>query len=55
MIRKAYSQAFSAALPAFDYKPEPYKGIPYEQVVQDRKDYVPKFNFHLYTQPLLMV
>ena len=48
MILKAFCRSFSSALPAFDYKPQPYKGIPFEQVVQDRKDYVPKFNFHYY-------
>jgi|JI7StandDraft_1071085.scaffolds.fasta_scaffold81285_2 alanine-glyoxylate transaminase/(R)-3-amino-2-methylpropionate-pyruvate transaminase len=55
MIRKAFCRSFSSALPAFDYKPQPYQGIPFEQVVQDRKDYVPKFNFHYYNEPLLMV
>lgn len=54
MIRRAFSYAFSATLPAYDYKPQPYNGIPYEQVVQDRKDYVPKFNFHYYATPLLI-
>lgn len=55
MIRKAITQSFSMSLPVFDYKPQPYNGIPFEQVVQDRKDYVPRFNFHYYNQPLLMV
>lgn len=48
MIRKAFSQAFSVKMPAFDFKPQPYNGIPFEQVVKDRKEYVPKFNFHYY-------
>lgn len=55
MIRKAITRAFSVELPAFDYKPQPYNGIPFERVVQDRKDFVPKFNFHYYAEPLLMV
>ena len=55
MIRKAFAQSFSASLPAFDHKPSPYKGIPFEQVVADRKQYVPHYNFHYYQDPLLMV
>lgn len=55
MIIKSFRQSFSVSLPAFDYKPPTYKGIPFEKVVQDRKDFVPKFNTHYYADPLLMV
>ena len=55
MLRRTLAQSFSVQLPSYDYKPEPYTGIPFEKVVQDRKDFVPKFNFHYYTEPLLMV
>lgn len=55
MIRRIFSQSFSVALPAFDHKPASYSGIPFDQVVNDRKSYVPHFNFHYYKDPLLMV
>ena len=55
MIRKVWAHTFSVAFPAYDYKPAPYSGIPYEQVVSDRKSYVPQFNLHYYKEPLLMV
>ena len=55
MIRKVWAQTFSTALPAFDYKPAPYSGIPYEQVLADRRAHVPHFNVHYYKEPLLMV
>lgn len=55
MIRKVCARFFSVAMPAFDYKPAPYTGAPYEQVVADRKTYVPQFNLHYYKEPLLMV
>lgn len=29
MIRSVLKQSFSVQLPAFDYKPEVYKGIPF--------------------------
>lgn len=52
ILKSSYS--FSVAFPKFDYKPAPYKGIPFEQVYADRKKYVPHFNTHLYKEPLLM-
>lgn len=55
MIRKVCAREFSVAMPAFDYKPAPYSGLPFEQVVADRKAYVPHFNTHYYKEPLLMV
>lgn len=55
MIRKAFARSFSVSMPAFDYKPAPYTGIPYEQVLHDRKHHVPQFNLHYYKEPLLIV
>lgn len=55
MIRRVFSQGFAVSMPACDYKPAPYNGIPFEKVVADRKSYVPTFNFHYYQEPLLMV
>ena len=48
MIRQVFARNFSVAMPAYDYKPAPYSGIPFEQVAADRKSYVPAFNLHYY-------
>lgn len=41
--------------PSVSHKPRPYTGPAYEQVVKDRKTYMPNFYFHYYKEPLLIV
>lgn len=43
-----------ATLPACSYTPPAYTGRSYEDVVHDRKTYMPSFYFHYYAKPLLI-
>jgi hypothetical protein len=46
---------FAAQLPAINHKPQVYSGPSYEQIVKDRKSYMPGFYFHYYKNPVLIV
>ena len=43
-----------SSLPHCDFTPPPYNGIPFEQVLADRKKYMPNFYFHYYKDPLFV-
>jgi len=51
------SYAFSQKLvfPAVHHTPQPYNGLPYEQILKDRNHYMPNFYFKYYKEPLLIV
>lgn len=43
-------------LPEFNFKPRPYKGMPYDQVKAQRDKYMaPGIYFHFYKEPLYIV
>lgn len=41
--------------PNVNHQPRPYNGPAYEQIVKDRKTWMPNFYFHYYQKPLLIV
>jgi acetylornithine/succinyldiaminopimelate/putrescine aminotransferase len=41
-------------LPIINHKPREYTGPSYENIVQERKDYMCQFYSHFYKQPLLI-
>jgi alanine-glyoxylate transaminase / (R)-3-amino-2-methylpropionate-pyruvate transaminase len=41
--------------PSTTHKPQPYTGPAYDQIVKDRKKWMPNFYFHYYKEPLLIV
>ena len=53
MNRLVTRYAFSS-LPPINFKPSAYTGPSFEQVVNDRKKYMPNFYFHYYKTPLLI-
>ena len=61
MIRKSFprlqyssSQNIKVPFPSVNYTPATYSGIPFDQVIKDRSQYLPKFFFHYYKKPLLI-
>ena len=41
--------------PTVNHKPTPYTGLAYDQIVEDRSNFMPNFYFHYYNKPLLIV
>jgi alanine-glyoxylate transaminase/(R)-3-amino-2-methylpropionate-pyruvate transaminase len=48
------SRFSSLKLPECSFQPQPYSGLPYEQILKDRSTYMPNFYFHYYKKPLLI-
>ena len=46
--------AFERKLPAFAHTPRAYNGPSYDQIVNERKTYMPNLYFHYYKKPLLI-
>jgi hypothetical protein len=45
---------YKSSLPETKHKPKTYSGSPYEQVLKERKTYMPSLYFHYYKEPLLI-
>ena len=53
-LTKNFLYSFGAAFPKVNHTPTPYTGIPYESVIENRKNYSPDFYFSYYKKPLLI-
>lgn len=53
MIRRSIGFFGSAKFPETNHTAKAYKGTPYDQVLKDRKTYMPNLYFHYYKEPLL--
>lgn len=54
VINSTYAFSSKLTMPAVNHKPTPYNGPSYEQVIHDRKAWMPNFYFHYYEKPLLI-
>ena len=47
-------RSFAVAMPAFDYKPKPYDGPSYEEMLKTRDKHISKASFMLYREPVFV-